>query len=58
MVRAPHSLTDLIDVSTSIFRAFDGWDQSNNIAGELKNAERNLPRVIHISMGTVLVSAS
>lgn len=37
-------------------RAFDGWDQSNNVAGELKNAERNLPRVIHFSMAIVVVS--
>ncbi|KAF8320042.1 L-methionine transporter [Clavulina sp. PMI_390] len=34
--------------------AFDGWDQSNLIAGELKSAEKTLPRVIHISMAVVL----
>lgn len=35
--------------------AFDGWDTSNYIAGELKNARKTLPVVIHVSMATVLV---
>ncbi|TFK55048.1 amino acid transporter [Heliocybe sulcata] len=33
--------------------AFDGWDQANYVCGEMKNAERNLPRAIHSSMGIV-----
>ncbi|EJU05603.1 L-methionine transporter [Dacryopinax primogenitus] len=35
--------------------AFDGWDQTNYVAGEMKHAERNLPRAIHISMFTVII---
>ncbi|CEH17885.1 amino acid transporter [Ceraceosorus bombacis] len=34
--------------------AFDGWDQSTIIAGEIKNVTRNLPRAIHSSLGIVL----
>lgn len=34
--------------------AFDGWDQVCYIAGEMKNVKRDLPRVIHISLSTVL----
>jgi len=34
--------------------AYDGWDQVNYVAGELKNVERTLPRVIHISMAIVM----
>lgn len=33
--------------------AFGGWDQANYIAGEIKNPERNIPRVIHWSMAAV-----
>ncbi|KZO95847.1 amino acid transporter [Calocera viscosa TUFC12733] len=35
--------------------AFDGWDQTNYVAGEMKHAERNLPRAIHMSMFTVVI---
>lgn len=38
--------------------AFGGWDQANYIAGEIKNPERNIPRVIHWSMAAVTVSVS
>lgn len=38
--------------------AFDGWDQTNYVAGEMKNPERNIPRVIHSSMAIVIVSDS
>lgn len=34
--------------------AFDGWDQSCFVAGEMKRVERDLPRVIHISLATVI----
>ncbi|KZT67743.1 amino acid transporter [Daedalea quercina L-15889] len=30
--------------------AFDGWDQANYVGGEMKNAEKNIPRAIHSSM--------
>ncbi|KAI0065364.1 L-methionine transporter [Artomyces pyxidatus] len=35
--------------------AFDGWDQGNYVAGEMKNPEKNIPRVIHSSMIIVTV---
>jgi len=35
--------------------AFDGWDQSSFVAGEMKNVNRDLPRVIHSSLSIVLV---
>lgn len=35
--------------------AFDGWDQSCFVAGEMKRVERDLPRVIHISLATVIL---
>ncbi|KAI5455469.1 hypothetical protein NCC49_000279 [Naganishia albida] len=34
--------------------AFDGSDQVNYVAGQLKNPTRDIPRVIHLSMSTVL----
>ena len=36
--------------------AFDGWDQANYVGGEMKNAEKNIPRAIHSSMIIVTVS--
>ncbi|CAE7234017.1 unnamed protein product [Rhizoctonia solani] len=35
--------------------AYDGWDQTNYVAGEMKNIDRDLPRVIHMSMFSVMV---
>ncbi|EUC61696.1 amino acid transporter [Rhizoctonia solani AG-3 Rhs1AP] len=35
--------------------AYDGWDQTNYVAGEMKNIDRDLPRVIHLSMFSVMV---
>ncbi|KAK1236538.1 hypothetical protein PQX77_000231 [Marasmius sp. AFHP31] len=35
--------------------AFDGWDQANYVGGEIKNAEKNIPRAIHSSMAVVTV---
>lgn len=35
--------------------AFDGWDQSCFVAGEMKRVEKDLPRVIHISLATVIL---
>ncbi|CCX13033.1 amino acid permease-domain-containing protein [Pyronema domesticum] len=36
--------------------AFDGWDNVNYVTGEMRNAGRDLPRVIHSSMPIVIVS--
>jgi len=33
--------------------AFDGWDQANYVGGEMSEPEKNIPRVIHLSMFTV-----
>jgi hypothetical protein len=38
--------------------AYDGWDQANYVGGEMVNPEKNIPRVIHFSMGLVTVSLS
>ncbi|UZJ57413.1 hypothetical protein CBS101457_006733 [Exobasidium rhododendri] len=35
--------------------AFDGWDQTSYVAGEMKNVNRDLPRVIHSSLSIVVV---
>ncbi|KAF9075259.1 amino acid transporter [Rhodocollybia butyracea] len=34
--------------------AFDGWDQANYVAGEMKQPGKNIPRAIHSSMLIVL----
>ncbi|KAI5849618.1 amino acid permease-domain-containing protein [Morchella snyderi] len=36
--------------------AFDGWDNVNFVTGEMKNAKRDLPRVIHSAMPIVITS--
>lgn len=36
--------------------AFDGWNQANYVGGEMRDAQRNIPRAIHCSMGGVIVS--
>lgn len=35
--------------------AVDGWDQANYVGGEIKNANKNIPRAIHSSMAVVIV---
>ncbi|CAO1627427.1 unnamed protein product [Sympodiomycopsis kandeliae] len=35
--------------------AYDGWDQSSYVAGEMQRVSRDLPRVIHISMTLVVL---
>jgi amino acid transporter len=35
--------------------AFDGWDNTNYVTGEFKNPSRDLPRVIHTAMPTVIL---
>lgn len=34
--------------------AYDGWDNVNYVAAEMKNARRDVPRVIHIAMPVVI----
>ncbi|KLO13529.1 L-methionine transporter [Schizopora paradoxa] len=35
--------------------AFDGWDQTNYVGGEMRNPEKNIPRAIHTSMIIVVL---
>ncbi|KAI0726492.1 L-methionine transporter [Fomitopsis betulina] len=35
--------------------AFDGWNQANYVGGEMRDAQRNIPRAIHCSMGAVII---
>ncbi|EEQ32567.1 hypothetical protein McanMca71_004071 [Microsporum canis] len=35
--------------------AFDGWENTNYVTGEFKNAGRDLPRVIHTAMPLMIV---
>lgn len=35
--------------------SYDGWENCNYIAAEMKNPRKDIPRVIHISMPTVIV---
>lgn len=37
--------------------AFDGWDSSNYVGGEMRDPTKNIPRVIHLSMAVVVVSS-
>ncbi|KDQ18122.1 hypothetical protein BOTBODRAFT_29449 [Botryobasidium botryosum FD-172 SS1] len=64
--RATASLTESVFAGTSTnpssyalalysgLWAFDGWDQTNYVGGEMKNPEKNIPRVIHWSMAVVM----
>lgn len=36
--------------------AYDGWDNTNYVVGELVNPNRDLPRIIHTAMPLVLLS--
>jgi amino acid transporter len=36
--------------------AYDGWDNVNYVAAEMKNPRRDLPRVIHTAMPTVIIA--
>lgn len=36
--------------------AYDGWDNVNYVAAEMKSVRRDLPRVIHIAMPAVIVA--
>lgn len=36
--------------------AYDGWDNVNYVSAEMKNPQRDLPRVIHIAMPIVIVA--
>lgn len=35
--------------------AYDGWDNTNYVTGEFKNASRDLPRVLHSAVPAVIV---
>lgn len=35
--------------------AFDGFNQANYVAGEMRHPARDIPRAIHLSMGLVAV---
>ncbi|KAF9464735.1 amino acid permease-domain-containing protein [Collybia nuda] len=35
--------------------AFDGWDQTNYVGGEMTNPEKNIPKAIHLSMALVTI---
>ncbi|RMZ91421.1 hypothetical protein DV736_g1331, partial [Chaetothyriales sp. CBS 134916] len=35
--------------------AFDGWDNTSYVTGEFKNASKDLPRVIHTAMPSVIL---
>jgi amino acid transporter len=54
-----HSSTSPSAYSLALYSglwAFDGWDQANYVAGEMKNPGKNIPRAIHSSMFVVIVS--
>lgn len=36
--------------------AYDGWDNVNYVVAEMKNARRDVPRVIHIAMPVVIIA--
>ncbi|EME46995.1 hypothetical protein DOTSEDRAFT_69096 [Dothistroma septosporum NZE10] len=36
--------------------AYDGWDNTNYVVGEMKNPSRDLPKVIHTALPVVMVS--
>lgn len=36
--------------------AYDGWDNTNFVVGEMKNPSRDLPKVIHTALPIVIVS--
>lgn len=49
--------TDLSNLAVALYAglwAYDGWDNVNNVTGELVNPTRDLPRVIHTSMPVVI----
>ncbi|ETN40603.1 uncharacterized protein HMPREF1541_04880 [Cyphellophora europaea CBS 101466] len=49
--------TDISNWAVAIYAglwAFDGWDNTNYVTGEFKNAAKDLPRVIHTGMPLVI----
>lgn len=36
--------------------AYDGWDNVNYVSAEMKNPQRDLPRVIHLAMPIVIIA--
>lgn len=51
-----HNLSNIAVALYAGLWAYDGWDNVNYVTGELVNAPRDLPRVIHTSMPLVIVS--
>ncbi|KPI37013.1 Y+L amino acid transporter 2 [Cyphellophora attinorum] len=50
--------TDISSWAVAIYAglwAFDGWDNTNYVTGEFKNPSKDLPRVIHTGMPTVII---
>jgi amino acid transporter len=50
---------DISDWAVALYAglwAFDGWDNVNYVTGEMTNASRDLPRVIHTSLFIVILS--
>ncbi|KAJ5612355.1 hypothetical protein N7510_005549 [Penicillium lagena] len=50
--------TEISDFAVALYAglwAFDGWDNTNYVTGEFKNAKRDLPRVIHTAMPLVII---
>lgn len=50
---------DLGDYAIALYAglwAYDGWDNVNYVAAEMKNARRDVPRVIHIAMPVVIIA--
>lgn len=50
--------TDISSWAVAIYAglwAFDGWDNTNYVTGEFKNPSKDLPRVIHTGMPTVIL---
>ncbi|KAK9461705.1 amino acid permease-domain-containing protein [Lipomyces oligophaga] len=52
----PISIGDLALALYAGLWAFDGWDNLNYVAAEMKHAEKDLPRVIHLAMPIVIIS--
>ena len=51
--------TDISNWAVALYAglwAFDGWDNTNYVAGEFKNPSRDLPRVIHTAMPAVILA--
>lgn len=53
-----HTSSDVSDWAVALYAglwAYDGWDNTNYVAGEFKNPSRDVPRVLHTAMPTVII---